>query len=165
MIHLFGYPECSIRSLFFFSCSAGSRVKFPPSESIIIWCLPVNAEGTQAQHRDPHRGLLHEGHQLAQRHSEGPVLREQLGRERDTNFFFLASFSHFRRDTFTFAALSLQESTLITACEPKFKLSCSAFSPFYVFLLTCSWRNLEPGRHGGSEKQHDPAQPWTERPV
>lgn len=41
---------------------------------------PVDAEGTEAEHRDAHRGFLDEGHQLADLHSEGPVLGQQLGR-------------------------------------------------------------------------------------
>lgn len=41
---------------------------------------PVDAEGTEAEHRDAHGGLLDEGHQLADLHSEGPVLGQELGR-------------------------------------------------------------------------------------
>lgn len=55
------------------------KVKGHLSKSIIIhWCLPVNAQSTEAQHCDPHWGLLHKWHQLAQRHTERPILCQQL---------------------------------------------------------------------------------------
>ena len=42
-------------------------------------CLPVDTQSTETEHCDPNGGLLDEGHQLAESHSEGPVLCQQLG--------------------------------------------------------------------------------------
>lgn len=145
-------------------------VKGHPSESIIIWCLPVDAQSAQAQHRDPHWGLLHEGHQLAQRHPEGPILCEQLERERQV----YGRFKTFPMGIFPFAALSLIRNPAITTCEPKFTPSESSFAlMFSVFSLLCiffflfhlSWFiwNHEPGCQDGSWQTALPRSPLTER--
>ena len=42
--------------------------------------LPVNAQGAEAEDSDAHRGFLNERHELADVHSEGPVLCYQLER-------------------------------------------------------------------------------------
>ena len=41
-------------------------------------CLPVDAQGTEAEHGDAHRGFLNERHELADVHSKRPVLCYQL---------------------------------------------------------------------------------------
>lgn len=142
-------------------------VKGHPSESIIIWCLPVDAQSAQAQHRDPHRGLLHEGHQLAQRHPEGPILCEQLERERQV----YGRFKTFPMGIFPFAALSLSSGiqlsprvSLNSHLLRALSLSCSVFSPFYVFFFfyfIChgSFGTMNQGVMMGHDKQHYPAHP------
>lgn len=143
-------------------------VKGHPSESIIIWCLPVDAQSAQAQHRDPHRGLLHEGHQLAQRHPEGPILCEQLERERQV----YGRFKTYPMGIFPFAALSLSSGiqlsprvSLNSHLLRALSLSCSVFSPFYVFFFfnfIChgSFGTMNQGVMMGHDKQHYPAHPW-----
>lgn len=45
------------------------------------WGIPVDAEGAQAEHRDPDRRLLDERHQLADVDAERPVGGDQLHSE------------------------------------------------------------------------------------
>lgn len=109
--------------------------------------LPVNAQSAQAQHRDPHRGLLHAGHQLAQRHAEGPVLSQQL--EGETGVYSM--FEPFQIATFpSAAALSLlpeiqrspcggPKSTRSESIPHSFTLMHECFLPSVSFLFFNSY--------------------------
>lgn len=57
--------------------------------------LPVDAESTKAEDRDAHRGFLDEGDQLAHLHTKGPVLCQELGKNRRVNSLLWQSMSGF----------------------------------------------------------------------